>query len=201
MKVISVSVGVPREVEWHGRTVSTGIFKEPVSGRVRLRSLNLDGDAQADLSVHGGREKAVYVYPVEHYSYWAEKLPGARLPHGSFGENLTVQGLSESAVNIGDRFQIGSAVVVVTQPRMPCYKLTIKFGRADMVKLFQQSARSGFYLAVLQEGEIGAGDSIHLLHRDPRNITVDDINDLYFSQPDNRESLMRRALEIEALPE
>ncbi len=171
-RLISVNVGVPREVAKRGKTVTTGIFKEPVEGRVRLRRLNLDGDRQADLSVHGGVNKAVYVYATEHYDYWRKELPHLDLPWGMFGENFTTEGLLDDAVRIGDRFQIGSAEVVVTQPRFPCYKLGVRFGRADMVKRFLASGRTGFYLAVLKEGEVGAGDPIELIGRDEGNVTV-----------------------------
>jgi MOSC domain-containing protein YiiM len=159
MKLISIQVGLPRKVRWHNKTVSTGIFKEPVHGRLMLRQHNLDGDRQADLSVHGGWGKAVYVYPSEHYAYWRDELPGAPLAYGSFGENFTTEALDESTVRIGDRFRVGKAVVEVTQPRVPCYKLAIRFGRADMPKRFHASGRCGFYLAVIEEGEVEAGDA------------------------------------------
>lgn len=139
MKLISVNVGLPREVTWNGKTVTTGIFKEPVSERVMVRSLNLDGDGQADLTVHGGVDKAVYIYPFEHYDYWRGKLPDTELPLGIFGENFTTTGLREEEVNIGDCFKIGNVKLMVTQPRLPCYKLGIRFGRADMVKQFLAS--------------------------------------------------------------
>jgi MOSC domain-containing protein YiiM len=200
MKLISLSVARPRLVVSNGQTVSTGIFKEPVEGRVQLRTLNLDGDRQADLSVHGGITKAVYAYPVEHYDYWRSELPEMRLPYGIFGENFTTEGLSEEAVNIGDRFRIGSAQVMVTEPRLPCYKLGIRFGRTDIIKRFLASGRSGFYFAVLQEGEVGAGDDIELIHRDETDVTVADIVRLYVHEKDNLE-LLRRAVAVEALPE
>src|SRR2546422_1111927 len=169
MRVVSVNVGLPREVAWKGRSVSTGIFKEPVQGRVMLRRLNLDGDRQADLSVHGGADKAVYAYPAEHYNYWRDELAGMEMPFGPvgmFGENFTTEGLIEDAVNIGDRFRIGSAEVVATQPRMPCYKLGVKFGRMDIVRRFLASSRPGIYFKVSQEGEVEAGDSIELISKD-----------------------------------
>ena len=162
MKIISVNVGLPRLVMRNGEPVSTGIFKEPVAGRVMLRTLNLDGDRQADLSVHGGPSKAVYVYPSEHYAYWKGELPEKDLPWGMFGENFSTAGLLESEINIGDKFHIGSADVMVTEPRMPCYKLGIRFGRTDIIKRFLVSERSGFYLAVLKEGEVGAGDQLEM---------------------------------------
>jgi MOSC domain-containing protein YiiM len=200
MKLISVSVGLPRQVTWHGKSVTTGIFKEPVQGRILLRTLNLDGDRQADLSVHGGADKAVYLYPAEHYDYWRTELSNRDLPWGSFGENFTVTGLLEEAVHIGDRMRIGSAEVVVTQPRLPCYKLGIKFGQSDMVKRFANSRRTGFYVAVREQGEVGAGDAIQLLGRDTHQITVADITRLYLRDTKDLET-MRRALQAEALPE
>ncbi len=172
MKIISVNVGQPRQVSWRGRTVTTGFFKEPVSGRVVVRRLNLEGDGQADLSVHGGPEKAVYVYPAEHYVYWQRELPGMQLPWGMFGENLTTEGLVEDAVHIGDQFRIGTADFIVTQPRQPCYKLNMRFGRDDIVKRFLASRRPGFYLAVLQEGDVGIGDAISLVSQDTKQLTV-----------------------------
>ncbi len=200
MKLISVNVGLPREVIWKGRTVTTGIFKEPVEGRVMVRRLNLDGDQQADLSVHGGLDKAVYGYPAEHYEYWRNELPGMKLPWGMFGENLTTEGLLEEVVNIGDRFRIGSSVLMVTQPRMPCYKLQVKFGRDDIVKRFLKSGRPGFYFSVLEEGEVSTGDEIELISRDENNITVSDINRLYVAEKDNLD-LLYRAVQVNALPE
>jgi len=158
IKLVSVQVGRPRDVPWHGRVVSTGIYKEPVTGRIMLRRFNLDGDQQADLTVHGGPAKAVYVYPSEHYPVWQVEFPDMQLAYGTFGENFTTEGLDESSVCIGDQFRIGEAVVEVSQPRMPCYKLGIRFGRPDMPKRFHTSGRCGFYLTVLQEGEVGAGD-------------------------------------------
>jgi MOSC domain-containing protein YiiM len=198
MQIISVNVGLPRTVIWKGKPVVTGIFKEPVAGPLRLRKLNFDGDQQADLSVHGGRDKAVYLYPAEHYDYWRQELPGMSLPWGMFGENLTTTGLLETEVNIGDQFRLGTAEVVVTQPRLPCYKLALKFGRDDITKRFLASGRSGFYLAVLREGEVGPGDTLELLRRDPRQVSVVDIVKLYTSEKNNLE-LLRQALQVEAL--
>lgn len=179
MEVLSINVGLPRRIEWRGRSIETSIFKKPVSGRVHVDRLNVEGDRQSDLTVHGGADKAVYVYPAEHYSYWAGELPGAELPWGAFGENLTVTGLDEASVHIGDRLAIGSAQFVVTQPRMPCFKLAARFDRPDMVKLFLQSGRIGFYLAVLEEGEIGAGDTITRAHSHADSVTVADVVSLY----------------------
>ncbi|MBD2610336.1 MAG: MOSC domain-containing protein [Nostoc sp. ZfuVER08] len=199
MKLISVCVGLPREVSWKRKSVTTGIFKQPVNGRVMLRTLNLDGDGQADLTVHGGVEKAVYAYPMEHYAYWRQELPDEDLPWGAFGENLTIEGLSETKVNIGDRFRIGSAVVMVTQPRFPCFKLNLKFGRDDMVKRFLNSRLSGIYFSVVQEGEIGVGDEIELVSRDENNVTVADIVQIYVREADD--DLVRRAVRVPALAE
>lgn len=199
-KLISVNVGLPRLVMNNGEPVSTGIFKEPVAGRVMVRTLNLEGDRQADLSVHGGPSKAVYVYPSEHYDYWKHELPEMKLPWGMFGENFTSTGLFESELNIGDKFRIGSAVVMVTEPRMPCYKLGIKFGRSDIVKKFLASERTGFYFAVLQEGEVGVGDRIELIERSKRSIKVSDITRLYTREKHNTD-LLRRAIEVEAVPD
>jgi len=185
---------------WNGQTVSTGIYKTPVEGRVVLRALNLDGDRQADLTVHGGLTKAAYAYPSEHYAYWQGELPGTELPWGMFGENFTTEGLDESGVRIGDRFRIGSAEVTVTVPRMPCYKLGIKFGRADMVKRFMASGRTGFYFSVQREGEVGAGDEVEPLGRDEVGVTVADVSRLYARGEGDVETL-RRAVALEALPE
>src|ERR1051326_6235130 len=176
MKLLSVNVGLPREVKWDGRIIRTSIFKTPVAGRVQVRKLNIDGDQQSDLTVHGGVDKAVYVYPSEHYAFWRDALPKADLSWGAFGENLTTQGaLDDKAVHIGDRFRIGTTELVVTQPRIPCYKLGIRFGRLEMVKRFLTSRRSGFYFAVAQEGEINSGDSIELVAHDKNSLTVSDI--------------------------
>ena len=200
MKIISVNVGLPRLVLRNDEPVSTGIFKEPVAGRVTMRTLNLDGDRQADLSVHGGPEKAVYVYPSEHYNFWKQELPDMDLPWGMFGENLTATGLFETEVNIGDKFRVGTAEVMVTQPRMPCYKLGIRFGRVDIIKRFLISERSGFYLSVLKEGEVGAGDEFVLLEKNVSAVRVVDVTRLYSSDKENVD-LLRRAIATEALPE
>ena len=199
-ELVSVNVGRPRIVMSHGEPVSTGIFKEPVTGRVMLRTLNLEGDRQADLSVHGGLSKAVYVYPSEHYDYWQNELPQMKLPWGMFGENFTTVGLFESELNIGDKFSVGSAIVMVTEPRMPCYKLGIRFGRSDIIKRFLKSERTGLYFAVVQEGEVGAGDTIELIERSKRSVSVSDITRLYTTEKNNVE-LLRRATDVEALPE
>ena len=200
MKIISLNVSRPRLVERNGEPVSTGIFKAPVSGRVMLRTLNLDGDRQADLSVHGGPFKAVYLYPSEHYDFWKSELPGMELPWGMFGENFTSTGLLETEVNVGDKFRIGAAELMVTQPRLPCYKLGIRFGRTDILKRFLASERTGFYFSVMQEGEVGAGDEFTLIERDKHDVKVRDIVRLYATERGNVE-LLRRAIGAEALPE
>ncbi len=193
MRVVSVNVGTPRQVRVPGGLVPTAIFKSPVEGRVKLRRHNLAGDRQADLTVHGGANKAVYQYPSEHYSYWAGQLPDADLPFGAFGENLTTAGLLEDAVRIGDRFRIGSAILQVTQPRMPCFKLGIRFGRADMVKRFWLSGRSGIYFSVVEEGELGSGDAVEQVGAGPEEITVADVVRLFKGDETDPEKL-RRAL-------
>ena len=200
MKIISVNVGLPRLVLRNGEPVSTGIFKEPIAGRVVVRTLNLDGDRQSDLSVHGGPQKAVYLYPSEHYDFWKHELPEMDLPWGMFGENLTTTGLLETEVHIGDKFRLGTAELMVTQPRMPCYKLGIRFGRADIIKRFLVSERTGFYFSVLKEGELGAGDQIERLEKNDSGVTVVDITRLYSSDRENVD-LMRRAIATEALPD
>jgi MOSC domain-containing protein YiiM len=203
MKVVSVNVGLPRDVVWQGRTVTTGIFKEAVEERIVLRTLDLDGDRQADLSVHGGKDKAVYCYPIEHYSYWKKELPGRDLPMGMFGENFTTDGLSEDSTCLGDRFSVGAAEVVVTQPRMPCYKLGVRFQSDDMVRRFLSSGRSGFYLAVTREGEVGAGDEIKVISRDENAVPVSEITRLYIAKryDNNDVKSLRRTLRVAALPE
>jgi MOSC domain-containing protein YiiM len=176
-RIISVNLGTLREMVWNGQNVRTGIFKEPVAGKVRVRTLGLEGDKQADLAVHGGAKKAVYAYPSEHYDFWKMELDRRALRWGIFGENLTTQGLLEDEVRVGDEYRIGSASVVVTQPRFPCYKLGIKFGSMEMVKRFQSASRSGFYISVKQEGDIGQGDGIELTHSDNTQPTIMDVFD------------------------
>jgi MOSC domain-containing protein YiiM len=204
MKLISVNCGLPREVDWHGTSVTTSIFKEPVSGRVALRTLNLDGDRQSDLTVHGGEHKAVYCYPIGHYAYWREELPGRDLPLGAFGENFTIEdGPDEDSVYIGDRFSVGTAEVVVTQPRLPCYKLGIRFGNDAMVKWFLASGRTGFYLAVTREGEVGVGDEMKLLSQEPNSIPISVITRLYIAREYDSEDLrqVQKARDLSALPD
>jgi MOSC domain-containing protein YiiM len=200
MKILSVNVGLPREVAWQGKLVTTGIFKEPVKTSIMVRTLNLDGDGQADLTVHGGVTKAVYAYPSEHYDYWRDELPGVDLSWGMFGENFTTEGLLEEAVYIGDRFRIGEMEVMMTEPRMPCYKLGIKFGRPDIIKRFLASRRTGFYFAVVREGMVGTGDAIKLIGHEQQEISVADITRLYAFEKNDLKAL-RRAVEVDSLPE
>lgn len=200
MHVISLNVGAPGTVQWHGRAVRTSIWKSPITGRARVSTLNIAGDQQSDLTVHGGPNKAVYAYPSEHYDYWRQELPGVDLPWGAFGENLSTEGLSEVTVHIGDRFQIGSAEFQVTQPRMPCFKLGIRFNDDLMVKRFLHSGRSGIYFSILREGEVAAGDAIQLLEHVEDGVSVADVVSLYVGDLDDEE-LARRAAGSSALPD
>jgi MOSC domain-containing protein YiiM len=208
MKLVSLNCGLPREVRWRGQSVTTSIYKEPVHSRVVLRTLNLDGDRQSDLTVHGGKYKAVYCYPIEYYGYWQTELPGHSLTYGSFGENFSVDGLvqgglAEDSIHVGDRFSAGSAEVVVTQPRLPCYKLGIRFGLDDMVKRFLKSGRTGFYLAVTREGDVGAGDDLILRSHDPDSVSISEITRLYLTKQYSSEDVdqVRRAIAAKALPD
>lgn len=200
MKLLSLNVARPRLTVYQGRTINTGIFKQPVAGPVPLRTLNLDGDRQADLSVHGGPFKAVYGYPSEHYPFWREELPGTEFPWGMFGENFTTKGLLESDLHIGDRIRIGTAILVVRQPRMPCYKLAAKFQRDDMIDLFLRSGRSGFYFSVEQEGVVQNGDTFEFLGHEPEAITIAEMNRLFVEDRYNRD-LLEKAIATLALPE
>jgi MOSC domain-containing protein YiiM len=199
-KILSVNVSLPKEVDFEGQKVTTGIFKKYIDGRIMLRTLNLDGDKQADLTVHGGPDKAVYAYPIEHYEFWRKVYPDMEMPNGMFGENFTIEGLMESEVSVGDSFEIGSSKVIATQPRMPCYKLGVKFGRMDVLKKFLASGRSGIYFKVLEEGEVGAGDPIIQIKKDTIRVGITDIVRLYSSDREDIE-MMRRAVKVEALPE
>jgi MOSC domain-containing protein YiiM len=199
VRVLSVNVGLPREVTWRGKPVTTGIFKEPVSGRVPLRTLNLDGDRQADLRVHGGPEKAVYAYPSEYYELWSRERPELVLGPGAFGENLTTEGLLDEDVSVGDRFRVGTAELVVTQPRLPCFKLGIRMGRDAFVSEFLERGLLGFYLAVAREGEVAAGGPIVALHRDQRRFGVTEVARLFAHDRDDVEG-MRRAAALDVLP-
>jgi MOSC domain-containing protein YiiM len=200
VKLISLNVARPRLALYKGTTVNTGIFKQPVSGRIALRRLNLAGDQQADLNVHGGDYKAVYAYPAQHYDYWRQELPNMDLPWGMFGENLTIEGLDEDEVHVGDLFRIGSATVMVRQPRMPCYKLALKFQRDDILERFLLSGRSGFYFSVEQEGEVGEGDSIDLASQNLSGITIAEMNRLFVRDKYNHD-LLQKAIATSALPE
>jgi MOSC domain-containing protein YiiM len=200
MRVLSVNLGLPREVIWRGKPVTTGIYKEPVAGRVAVRALNLEGDRQADLRVHGGRDKAVYAYPSEFYELWSRERPELDFGPGTFGENLTTEGLLDENVSVGDRFRVGTAELVVTQPRLPCYKLGIKMGRDKFVTEFLERGLYGFYLAVVREGEVEAGDPIVVVSRDPRAVTVTEIARLFARDRNDIEG-MRRAADLDVLPE
>jgi MOSC domain-containing protein YiiM len=200
LKLISLNVGRPQLTVYRGTTISTGIFKKPVAGRIIVRTLNLDGDKQADLSVHGGPNKAAYAYPSEHYEYWRHELPGVDLPWAAFGENFTTEGLMEDKIHVGDRFRIGSATLMVRQPRMPCYKLAAKFQREDIIQRFLRSGRSGLYFSVEQEGEVEEGDTIELLSRSEEGITIAEMNRLFTSEKYNR-ALLQKAIATPALPE
>jgi MOSC domain-containing protein YiiM len=200
MKLLSIQVARPRLATYRGQTYSTGIFKQPVSGPVPLRTLNLDGDRQADLAVHGGPFKAVYGYPSEHYDFWRTELPGTNLPAGMFGENFTTEGLFETDLHIGDRLGIGSAIVVVRQPRIPCQKLAVKFQRQDILARFLRSGRSGFYFSVEVEGAVQAGDTFDVLSQEPHAIAIAEMNHLFAEDIYNHE-LLHKAIATPALPE
>jgi MOSC domain-containing protein YiiM len=199
VRVISINVGRPRLIRWQGQTYSTGIFKQPIAGRVMLRRTNLDGDRQADLSAHGGPDKAVYGYPSEHYPYWRNVLSTRDLAWGSFGENLTMEGMLETEVSVGDRFRLGSAIVMVKTPRIPCLKLAARFNRSTMIKEFLHSGYSGLYFSVVEEGEIGAGDQFQFLGGETPTLSIAEINRLYVSPPSDVE-LLKRATQVKSLP-
>jgi MOSC domain-containing protein YiiM len=199
MKLLSLNVGLPRLLAWKGNTFKTGIFKKPVAGRVMLRTANLDGDRQADLSVHGGPNKAVYGYPSEHYEYWRAELPKQPLDWGAFGENFTTEGMLENQLSIGDRYRVGAAVVMVRTPRLPCFKLAAKFQRDDMIERFLCSGRSGFYFSVVEEGEVGAGDQFEFLGGERPNLTIAEMLRLYVSGSPDLESL-QQAVQVRLLP-
>lgn len=200
MRLLSLNVGLPRDIVWRGKTVRTSIWKSPVGGEVRVSTLNLEGDQQSDLTVHGGVDKAVYVYPSEHYPYWRDQLRDPKLGFGAFGENFTTEGLLEAQVEIGDQLRIGSAGFVVTQPRMPCFKLGIRFDDPHIVKRFLESRRTGFYLRVVREGNVATGAPIAFADRSRSGLRVSDVVDLYASDSGNQE-LLRLAADEPALPE
>ena len=199
MKIVSVNVGLPQAVISNGKTVSTGIYKTPVPGQIKVGKLNLDGDGQADLSVHGGFNKAVYAYPSEHFEYWRREFPGLEMPWGIFGENLTLEGLLEDKAHIGDHFRMGTAVLMVTQPRLPCYKLGIRFGREDMPERFLTSRRTGFYFAVVEEGQLGEEDTLEPVFREATGVSIADILRLEYDHENLNVHLIERALQVEAL--
>jgi len=200
MRVISVNVGLPIKVNFGKEIVNTAIFKNPIKHRIKLYKLNLEGDKQADLTVHGGTDKAVYSYPSEHYKFWKKEIKDFEYSWGTFGENLTTEGLVEDVVNIGDKFRIGSAKVVATQPRMPCYKLAVRFGRMDIIRRFMESERSGIYFKVAQEGEIGVEDKIELIKSDENKVTIRDIVRLQTNGGIDTE-MMNRAIKVKDLPD
>src|SRR5215467_9200756 len=197
-RLLSVNVGLPRDIEWKGRTVHTGIWKDPLLGRCRARRLNLDGDGQGDLGGHGGEQRAVYVYQIESYRHWQEQLKRTDFVYGQFSENFTIEGLSDDAVCVGDRYRIGSAVFEVTQPRVTCYRVGIRMNEPRMPALLTGSGRTGFYFRVLEEGEVGAGDEIVKVGEAKERMTVREINSLLYSSNHPREQL-ERALRIDAL--
>ncbi len=200
MQVVSVNVGKPQEHEWRGQRVTTAIFKSPVEGLVAVGKLGLEGDEQADLTVHGGADKAVYAYPQEHYAYWRSQLPDYSFGPGNFGENLTLAGLTEEAIHIGDQLRIDTAVFTVTQPRSPCYKLSVRFHREDMTKRFYESRRFGFYLRVLREGTLQMGAAVTVVERDPNAVSVADLIRL-FTGDSHDPALVKRALKVSTLSE
>ena len=199
MKVVSINVGLPRTILWKDREVTTSIFKSPVNGPVMMRRFNLDGDRQSDLENHGGHNKAVYAYPAEHYLAWRGELPETELSWGAFGENLTIEGLREENIYIGDLFRVGQSQLMVTQPRIPCYKLGIRLGRDDIVKCFLESNRSGAYFSVVQEGPIAIGDPVERIKEDEDRISVMEINRAVANGGDHL-SVVRRAVRHKVLP-
>ncbi|MBW2446310.1 MAG: MOSC domain-containing protein [Deltaproteobacteria bacterium] len=200
MRVVSVNVGLPREVEWRGKQVTTGIFKTSVAGPVAVAGVQLAGDSQADLSVHGGPGKAVYGYPSEHFEFWQRAYPEVEIGPGVFGENLTLEGWLEENVHLGDRFRAGTAELVVTQPRVPCFKLGLRFGRPDVVKRFLAEDRSGIYFAIAKPGEVAAGDPFERIAEDSRRVSVADIVRIYRGELDDPD-LLQRAIAVESFPE
>jgi MOSC domain-containing protein YiiM len=200
MKLISLNVGLPRLLTWQGDTFETGILKDPVEGRVMLHATNLDGDRQADLTVHGGPNKAVYAYPSEHYETWNAELPTPVHTWGAFGENFTTAGLLETNVSVGNRYRLGSTVIKVTTPRLPCFKLAAKFQSERIIGQFLRSGRSGFYFSVIEEGEVGAGDEFELLEQEDPTLTIGEVNTIYSAKSPDRETL-ERSLHVKTLPQ
>jgi MOSC domain-containing protein YiiM len=200
MKLLSINVGLPKPVDFGTQTVTTGFYKAPVEGPVRMNRDNLEGDGQASLDVHGGADKAVYAYPHEHYEFWGRELSDAALPPGAFGENLTIEGLLEGDAHVGDELQIGDALVVITQPRLPCFKMGLKFGRPDIQKRFLESGRSGFYLRVVREGSIEAGMDFERTKSDPVGLSIAELLGLY-AQKEICPAVLERVARVNALPE
>jgi MOSC domain-containing protein YiiM len=199
VNIVSVNVGLPQAVPWKGTWVETAIFKKPIPGPVEIKKLNLEGDRQADLTVHGGANKAVYAYPSEHYSEWKNELGLFELDPGAFGENLTTAGLQEDETYIGDELQVGSAVLQVVQPRLPCYKLTVKFARDDMIKRFLAKRKPGIYFSVLREGVVETGSKIELLRRDELHVTIVDVFDQVIGR--GNPGKLERMLQSDVLPQ
>src|SRR5215475_13306209 len=197
-RILSVNVGLPRDIEWRGRTVHTGIWKDPVRGRCRAGRLKLQGDGQGDLGGHGGEQRAVFVYQIESYHHWQKELKRSDFVYGQFGENFTIEGLADDVVCIGDRFQIGSALFEVTQPRVTCYRVGIRMNEPRMPALLTSSGRPGFYCRVLQEGEVGAGDEIVKVGEAKERMTVAEVNALLYS-PNHARDGLERALRLAAL--
>ena len=197
-RLLSLNVGLPRDVSWQGRTVHTGIWKEPVQGRRMVRRLNIDGDGQGDLAGHGGEHRAVFVYQIESYRYWQNQLGRTDFTHGEFGENFTVEGLPDDEVCIGDRYRVGSALFEVTQPRVTCYRVGIRMNEPQMAALLVSHGRPGFYFRVLEEGEVGAGDEIVRVMQGPEGMTVAEVDALLY-KPGHPADRLERALRIPAL--
>ena len=197
-RLLSVNVGLPRDIAWRGMTVHTGVWKDAVRGRCRVGRLNLEGDGQGDLAGHGGEHRAVFVYQIESYSYWQEQLRRSDFVYGQFGENFTVEGLSDDRVCIGDRYRIGSALFEVTQPRVTCYRIGIRMNEFRMPALLTSSGRPGFYFRVLEEGDVGAGDEIVKVGEDKARMSVAEVNALLYS-PQHPRDRLERASQIAAL--
>jgi MOSC domain-containing protein YiiM len=200
MKIVSLNVGLPRTVRSHGRDVLTAIYKSPVRGPIMLRRLNLDGDRQADLEVHGGPCKAVYAYASEHYDFWRQGFPKMDLSWGAFGENFTTEGFFEEDAVIGDQYRIGQALLAVAQPRFPCYKIAIRFERDDMVKRFLAAGRSGVYFSVIEQGLVNTGDKTELVHEVKERVSVADVNRAYAHGVRADVPMLRRIAKLEPLP-
>lgn len=202
MLIRSVNVSLPKQVQHKNKTVSTGIFKQPVPGRVTVSTFNLDGDKQVDLVNHGGEHKAVYGFAAEHYLFWQQKLGLAALPFGKFGENLTVEGLDEATLCIGDRLRVGQSLLEISQPRVPCFKLGMAFERDDMPRLFVEHAATGIYFRVIETGSVAAGDRVTLAEPHPAKLSVQRLFRAYFdkSLPLNEKTpVLEQALKIDAL--